>query len=552
MAIIERDPVVVVSADESLDEVIYRLREAAKSGQLLELVVPIDSPLLLTASEFRRLKETADAERLPVTIRTADPLRLRLAERLGLRARAMTAAAPTRREIPPIVPPAPVVVAPLPEPGPEPTPFLSVEPAVDLATHWPRLDQDDEAAETEEPAVDLAEVEGSPTSGARGKALLRWLVGVIALVALVAGVYLAIQFVIPSATIAITPVGTDVQSSIMFDVTPDGAPLDDQAAFALVPATTRVTVTWEGSVPATGSRAVPDATATGSVELRNAGAEPVTVGPDAVMTTEAGVEFSLAEPVTVPAADSATNQPGMATGQIRALVAGTGGNVAPGEVGGRLENGVYFSNLSGPTSGGTDRVFTVVAQEDLDALLAQANDSALSLAREALAKEDADTGLSVTSVSVASRDDVFDRGVDEEAERVSLKTTMALDASTYDKATAMAKLLPLVEQQLAAQAPAGAAIDANDIIISEPAVVETDERGTRVEVDATATAWHEFSDAEKELLAATLAGLTDDEAASVLDKTPGIVDFRVAYAPTWLPQEMPNNPGRITIKVEHQ
>ena len=97
MAITDRDPVVVVSADESLADVIDRLREAAKSGHPLELVVPIDNPLLLTASEFRRLKDAADADRLPITIRTADPLRLRLAERLGLHAKAMAIAPPARR-----------------------------------------------------------------------------------------------------------------------------------------------------------------------------------------------------------------------------------------------------------------------------------------------------------------------------------------------------------------------------------------------------------------------------------------------------------------------
>ncbi len=548
MALVDRDPVVVVSADESLADVIDRLREAAKSGHPLELVVPIDNPLLLTASEFRRLKDAADAERLPVTIRTADPLRLRLAERLGLRAQAIAAAAPARRVAPPIVPPEPVVVPPLPEPEPEPTPFLPLEPEVDPATHWPRLDQDDAPSEAEETA-EVTEAEGSPASGARSRSLLRWVVGVIALVALVAGVYLAIQFAIPSATIAITPVGTDVQSSIMFDVTPDGAPLDDQAAFALISGTTRVTVTWEGSVPATGSRSVPDATATGVIELRNAGAEPVTVGRDVVMTTEAGVEFSLAEPATVPAADSATNQPGVATGQIRALTAGTSGNVGPGEVGGRLENGVYYSNLAGPTSGGTDRVFTVVAQQDLDALLAQASDSALELARVALSKENAD--VTVTSVSAASQDDVFDHAVDEEADTVSLTTTMVLDVATYDEAAAMAELLPHVERQNAAQAPPGTLNDEKEVVLSEPAVVQTNERGTRVEVEARATAWHAFSDAEKESLAAALAGATDEEATAVLSKTPGLADFDVAYAPSWLPREMPNNPGRITIEVEH-
>ena len=56
---------------------------------MVNLVIPIDSSLLLTTREFRALKDAVDAERLAVSVRTADPLRLQLAQRLGMPVQAM-------------------------------------------------------------------------------------------------------------------------------------------------------------------------------------------------------------------------------------------------------------------------------------------------------------------------------------------------------------------------------------------------------------------------------------------------------------------------------
>src|SRR5688500_9184171 len=108
----ERNPTVVVTSDETLPGIVERLLEAANGGRTVDLVVPIDSALLLTAREFRILKDAIADDRIPLVLRTSDPLRLQLAERLGIPARAL----PRPRvavEPAPIVPaPAPIVPAP--------------------------------------------------------------------------------------------------------------------------------------------------------------------------------------------------------------------------------------------------------------------------------------------------------------------------------------------------------------------------------------------------------------------------------------------------------
>ncbi len=85
----ERNPTVVVTSDETLSDIVARLREAANGGHTVDLVIPIDSALLLTAREFRTLKDAIDEDRVAVQMRTADPLRLQLAGRLGIPARAL-------------------------------------------------------------------------------------------------------------------------------------------------------------------------------------------------------------------------------------------------------------------------------------------------------------------------------------------------------------------------------------------------------------------------------------------------------------------------------
>jgi hypothetical protein len=65
-AMSEKTPTVVVTSEETLPGILDRLRGAGSGGRQVHLVVPIDSSLLLTAAEFRALKETIDNDRLAV------------------------------------------------------------------------------------------------------------------------------------------------------------------------------------------------------------------------------------------------------------------------------------------------------------------------------------------------------------------------------------------------------------------------------------------------------------------------------------------------------
>jgi hypothetical protein len=546
----DRQPTVVVTADETLSDVIQRLRGAARGGRVVQLVVPIDSALLLTASEFRALSTAIDEDRIAVQIRTSDPLRLRLAEQLGLDARAVE----RPRVAEPVV--APLVVAPplaLPEPEPAVVPDTNgygaavAMPRLDPASHWPVQHQ---AAGAEA----VVEHDDSPSEPGAERASdnspRRWLPVAAGMVVVVALAFLALRFVLPGAVIRIVPKTATVASSLVFDVTPDGQPLDSRAAFALAPTSRTLELVWEGSAPATNVRVVPDGTATGPIELRNASGEVLNVDAGTVVATETGTEFTFSDAVTVPAADPATGEPGAASGQVQAVNAGSGGNIDNGELGGRLPNGLYYSNRMEPTEGGTDKEFPVVAQADLDALSQQATAAAATLAADALIASGDGEGALLSTVTVTDKQDTYDRKVDEEAEQVSLQSSMVVELKAYDLAAAEAAWELKLESQLAIAAPDGFNVPPKEIVFAAPKELEQSDRGVRLEVTANAVAVATLDEAEQRDIAERLAGARPEEAAAILAEIPEISEASIEYQPSWLPQQIPTSTGRIQFEFE--
>ena len=66
---------------------------------------------------------------------------------------------------------------------------------------------------------------------------------------------------------------------------------------------------------------------------------------------------------------------------------------------------------------------------------------------------------------------------------------------------------------------------------------------------ARADAVAELDAAERAALADELAGASADDAAAILKQRPEIADFRIDYHPAWLPDQMPNNAGRIQFEI---
>ena len=547
----ERNPKVVVTSDDTLTGVVDRLRQAANGGHTVDLVIPIDSALLLTAREFRTLKEAIDEDRLSMQLRTSDPLRLQLAERLGIPVRALPR--PRVAAAPAVLVPTPIAIAPESPDGRDedwPGATAIAEPVFRPApeSHWPSQNGgltgaigDEESADAPDAETFLEEAPENPPR--------RWLPVAAALAALVVAAVLGIRFVLPQAVVTFVPRTAPVAAAVVFDVTTDGQPIDDDAAFVLTTQESQIAVVWEGKAPVTGVRVEPDGTAVSSIELRNASAEPLVVDAGTTVATESGVEFTFTDAVNVPAADPGTGEPGAATGSVQAVQPGSGGNVGTGEIGGRLPNGVYYSNRMQPAEGGSDKEFPVVAQEDLDALSAAAKDAAPELAADAVAREQPGAEILSSTLTVSGQDNDFDHQVGEDAAEISLQSTLTISVLTYDGEAASGKYEQILAGSLIDEAPEGFEVVPQEIVFEEPTVTEENDRGVRLEAQARADATATLDDAEREALAAELAGASAEEAAAVLTRSPEIAEFTVDYHPAWLPEQMPNNAGRIQFET---
>ncbi|MDF3017033.1 MAG: hypothetical protein K0R44_2258, partial [Thermomicrobiales bacterium] len=497
----EPNPTVVVTADETLPDIVAQLREAAHGGRTVDLVIPIDSALLLTAREFRALKDAIDEDRVAVRMRTADPLRLQLAGRLGIPAGAL----PRPRVVaPPAVvatePPQIVAEGPAVRSDDWPGETAVAEPVLRPApeSHWPGQNgpggESDEAGSDGEPVPEIDQERG-PENPPR-----RWLPVAAALVGLVVAALLGIRFVLPQAVVTIVPRTAPVSAAIVFDVTADGQPIDEQAAFAVTARQRQVEVVWEGSAPVTGVRVEPDGTANSTIELRNASMEPLTVEAGTTVATETGVEFAFTETVTVPATDPATGRPGAATGTVQAVTAGSGGNVGTGEIGGRLPNGIYYSNRMQPATGGSDKEFPVVAQEDLDALRAAANSAAPELAAGVVTQEQPGEQILLSTATVSGQNDAFDHQVGDDAAEISLRSTLTVDVLTFDGEAARATYEQIIADRLGADAPPGFAVAPEEIVFEGPIETKEGDRSVRLEVKAQADAIAALDDAERAAL----------------------------------------------------
>ena len=237
-AVDDRARTVVVTAEESLPGIVERLREAGSGGHALQLVVPIDSNHLLTAAEFRALKAAIDENRLALTLRTADPLRLQLAERLGIRAQTM---ARPKAKTPPDVasPAASATIAPHANGAVSGERKHPTESRSGGALAWPARSRERRChrsgSRSARSGFSIRRQRTLRAAGCRWpRCWSRWW----------RSRSLALRFVLPQAVVRIVPKTAPVTGSVLFDVTVDGEPLADGAAFALPTQLREVQVIW--------------------------------------------------------------------------------------------------------------------------------------------------------------------------------------------------------------------------------------------------------------------------------------------------------------------
>lgn len=198
------------------------------------------------------------------------------------------------------------------------------------------------------------------------------LVGAAVLLLLLIGVGYGAYLFLPTATITLAPLTTEVRPQPLTVVADPNVAVPDVAA-AVVPAQwLEIPLAVTDTFTATGIEAH-ETRATGTVRFRSENtADTVAVPQDTVVATADGVEFQTTEAATIPRADFGSSTPGIADVPVRAVRAGLRGNVqadAIRVVPQALRSQLVSARNPDPTQGGEIIEEAVVTQEDFDAAL---------------------------------------------------------------------------------------------------------------------------------------------------------------------------------------
>ena len=537
-------PIVLVTPDDQLEDVLERLVNAGGGGRTVDLVVPANVGVFLTASEFRELRSVADRYRVGVTLYSDDALRRQLAGLMGIEGRNIPGH--IRQAVTRMMPPKASVPWPEPLPAPPlPTPPAASFPPTDRGDHWSPAPSSSASDIADDDVHEL----GDRDSARRGST--RWFVlfGVLLVGALIA--VLGLFAFRPRANVLVTLERLPVQANVTFDLTEDGRPIDGGSFPAYQARKASVTISTTVETQVNGVATVPDEKAVGRVDFVNAGANAISLPAGTTLTALGGQTFVLDAEVTVPAADPLTGIAGSAEGAITAQVGGTAGNVQTGEVSGSITEDVFYSNRQGPTSGGTDRETTVVSNEDVEALRDAAAATLAEQAASELAKAVPRGVVLPSTIMVGDASETLSSAVGTAADIAQLTTTQTVTALIYDPVFTLDEVRRAAVDELARKIPAGYGIDPSTLALTGEVVsVTATEDGGRFAVSLDGFAEAPFTDADQQALARKLIGLDAAAAEAVLQETPGLADAVIRFRPGWFVRSMPDDPSRITFEID--
>ncbi|MGC4190204.1 MAG: hypothetical protein QM589_03095 [Thermomicrobiales bacterium] len=544
-----------IEAQESLPELLDRLRAVPNRAVVLE--IPDHSALLLTASEFRTLKEITDQSRITLTLDTGDPLRGQLASMLGLKTLATKAADTDGWR-------------------PEPTALGSSK----AFGTWKTRAKDDEAKKpidasrmpastglgsrrrlgstapgaadapggaADEEAVSALDYLDEPEPFWNARTISR-IVAVLVVAALIGGA--AGWYFMPSVTVTARLKEAPLSASFVYSVAAEGATLPSDAAFSLPATQGSATVPFTISAPATGKQAVPLDAASGSVVLRNPGSSAVKVPAGTRIADHADVGYTTASEVEVPAASG--DSPGETTVDVKAEQGGTTGNQEQGHLTGKIDDlGIFFSNRDAAIAGGTDSETTVVSQDDIDKLEGGLNAN-LPKAAAAGWENTLTDGQNIVAQSVqpGAPEYTVQQKAGDASDTVTLQGTVAVTGLIYRKADVEAKSKEVAAQQMASSLPQGYGLVANSIALGEPEVLAEADDSVQYRVTATGVAQAIFDQGAQDALRKQIASKGWEEAQQMAAANPAIASVTFSHAPGWWPQGMPNAEGRVKIVVD--
>lgn len=584
------DSTLVVTLYESLPDVLARVRNEA--GHAVRLEIPPGSPLFLTAVEYRALREVSRDRQIDLRIASEDPLRRQLAavfaipvdgedgpapspaapsgerqrdailSRPARTAPGAPAPVPTHERLGQKRSPLPPLpgassdgdrAAPAPEPRPEQT-----------QRRWRRKEAALPAAEPKRVVATAApvvvagpdpdkDVVVTPSFGDRvrrlGPRTIATIVGLVLLAGLV--VFAVGFFLLSSATVTLRPESRPVDTELTYAILPPDQDAPDGAAVTVPAEQMSLEFSTEASEPATGTRQEPGDPARGRVRLSNPNTEEVTIEAGATLTSIDGLEYTVDQDATVPAGDPGLGRYGGGEAAVTAAEGGTAGNIETGELSGRLDSGVYYSNRDAPLAGGTDQDIQVADAADIQALRTEAE----QVLREKIDNEVASevpAGVEIVPESITDQDFTytFSHQAGDDAETVSVSATAPVTLLTYRPDEAQRLVAQELQRQLTEATPDGFSFDPDSLTTGDP--TPTGESGSVAlyQVTGSGEVLAVIPEEVQRQLQDDLAGDSAETAAAKIAEVANVAGFDVDYDPAWLPDRMPLSQSRITVEVD--
>ncbi len=581
-------------------EELAELEAAIGEGQLEAIVVdvPDGASAFQTARDFRHLLTIARSADVDVEFSSDDPLRRELAKILGLRL-----ASDTVLDTPVVEPPAPV------DPSVSKTYRIVRSTAVETIDvtadqpNWndadtrpafrpwqrPVVDQSDDADDDEQDDSDVDD-DGSysfvihpptarrsatgpderkarpadtistfdlwgtttyhdpftPPVTRRGRQFRPLLfVSLLVTIAIVGSMLML--FLLPAATIAVTPVESSVNASLTYGVALPGTAWD----IAIAPENVSTTLRFTANVPTTGERFVPDQPARGSVLLTNASTQEVFVPVGTVLIAVTGLEFVTTGDITVPAADPYGSLTiGSATAEVAAVNPGPDSNVEAEVLYGQLDSGIYFLNRE-PIGGGSMRRIATVSQVDIDGLRDQAKQGLDEKAVGAIESRLVDgQQLLANSETRSQIQYMFNHEAGADAESVSVDASLAISAQAYSFDNIHDQARVAVVDRLQVKAGEAATVLPDSLETTAPQPIDGSGE-TAFAVFASATVRSIVDETVLESVRTELAGTDLESAVARIEQVAGVGSVTIDNSPDWLGGRMPRLESRIQIEVVH-
>lgn len=350
--------------DEGLPDLLTRVR--ATRGDEVTVSFDEHSNLLLTASEFRQLRSTADQVRVDVILETSDPLRIQLASMFGFghtnRPRQDMVEDEVEHPNWPMQPDrvnvsrsqVPVGTVATSKPWRE----EAVDASIGLAVPPKPVPRPEFALEPRTGSIQ------HQASDARARMRTSSIIGAVAAIVALVCVAAVLSIVLRTGEVVVRTQRQTISTSLVVGYSTDGSQIAGSTV-TLPAEQTQFTVPYVTTASATGVLDSASGKATGTIDLRNISGRRVTVPAGTQLTAADGQIFVTTADAVVASGDA--EEPGTGQAIVTAAASGTAGNMALGTFTGPVPDvdGVFFANISGAFTGGSDVVAHVVTDADI-------------------------------------------------------------------------------------------------------------------------------------------------------------------------------------------